>query len=89
MRAMFGDAASRDDRKLAGLKKGRVNRSRGTTHVLLRGVEHKSCANCASLQPLENYSRDGGQHADGLHSYCKSCEAKLHRERTARKRGAA
>lgn len=88
MRAMFGDPASRDDRRLAGLKKGRVNRSRGTTHVMLHGVEHKSCASCASLQPLENYAHDKS-HVDGLYSYCKACHARLQRERTARKRSVA
>jgi len=77
---------SREFAALAG-RKNKGN-ARGATHVLLHGVEHKSCADCGSLVPLANYSHDKS-HADGLYSYCKACDAKRAAERYARKRGAA
>lgn len=82
MKAMFGDCASRDDRRLAGLKKGRANQLRPTTHVLLHGIEHKSCAGCASLKPLDSYSHDK-HHVDGLRSYCRACEANRRKREAA------
>ena len=81
---MFGGAANRDDRRLAALKKGRENRSRSTTHVLLHGAEHKSCARCASLKPLAEFTHDAHT-GDALRSYCRACDA----ERYARRKGAA
>jgi len=50
-------------------------------HVRLSGVEHKSCAECGSLKPLDQFSKDGTR-IDGLRSYCLICDL----ERKERKR---
>ena len=48
---------------------------RGTApipHVMLHGVEHKSCSGCGSLLPLDQFSLDIRK-TDGRHSECKGC----------------
>lgn len=43
-------------------------------HVTLHGIEHKSCAHCGTLKPLDQFTKDV-QRLDGLASYCRSCQA--------------
>lgn len=49
----------------------RARTMRRIPHVLLGGVEHKSCSRCARLKPLTEYYPGGG--ADGLGCACKEC----------------
>jgi hypothetical protein len=43
-------------------------------HVLINGVEHKSCVKCGSLKPLTEFHHSEGK-VDGLSSYCKQCRS--------------
>jgi hypothetical protein len=41
-------------------------------HVLLHGIEHKSCSSCGSLKPLSEFHCKSDKY-DGLSSACKKC----------------
>jgi len=62
-----------------------TTRNRGSPripHVSLGGIEHKSCADCARLKPLDQFSDDKSR-IDGLRTYCKECD---NRQKEKRKR---
>jgi hypothetical protein len=42
-------------------------------HVMLGGIEHKSCAHCAKLKTLDSFNRRT-MAKDGLDHHCKECE---------------
>lgn len=41
-------------------------------HVMVGGEERKSCARCAKLLPLAEFTKDSGR-KDGLEPYCRGC----------------
>jgi hypothetical protein len=41
-------------------------------HVMLHGVEHKSCSGCGSLRPLNQFEIDTRK-GDGRRSECRGC----------------
>jgi len=41
-------------------------------HVVLHGIEHKSCSRCARLKPLTEFWANHS-HKDGLESACMEC----------------
>lgn|GEM_PF-5316609 len=44
-------------------------------HVMLRGREHKSCARCCSLKPLEEFGPALTE--DGLSNACNDCHTRV------------
>lgn len=42
-------------------------------HVILHGVEHKSCSACGSLKPLDSFHNNSSK-PDGKQSYCSDCD---------------
>ena len=52
-------------------------------------IKHgRECTACGVKQPYENFSKDRTR-KDGRRPVCRTCDAKLHRERAQRRRQAA
>lgn len=58
--------------------------SKGGTVFILHGVEHASCAKCAKVKPLTEYT-SSKKLSTGHLSYCRSCERERQRIRHAKR----
>jgi hypothetical protein len=64
--------------KGAATRRGRIH----TPHLILHGVESKSCARCARVLPLADFSHNAVTF-DGLLSFCKNCDHSAYLKRKA------
>lgn len=74
------------EKREIGRAKAWKNRKGRTTipHLVLHGKEHKSCARCCRLKPLEEFSKSST--LDRLDSRCKDCRKEAERERAKNKK---
>jgi hypothetical protein len=61
----------KDKRRRQGFH-DKVKGSTKIPHVLINGIEHKSCAGCGSLKPLDQFWTNK-HHGDGKYSRCREC----------------
>lgn len=72
------------DRKKRGRKRGESRK--GGVVFILRGTEHASCAKCAQVKPLTEFSPDSAR-STGHASYCHQCKRENNRHnRRSKKR---
>lgn len=79
-----------DGKALTAARKAIRERTR-VPHVMLHGVEHKSCARCCHLKPLDEFYVSN-RRKDHFDSYCQVCRAEVsaasEQRRRAKQRGA-
>ena len=52
-------------------------------HIFIDGIEYKECSRCKELKRLNEYRKDNSKW-DGLHGFCKVCNAKIDRNTYAK-----
>jgi hypothetical protein len=69
---------------LATVRRGLRSQANGKKslipHVMVGGVEKKSCSRCCSLFSLSEFRKDA-RTVDGLRTACKSCESGREKKR--------
>lgn len=79
----FGKRGEREDfrfgkeeklRRMRISKHARKGQAR-IPHVMISGVEHKSCGSCGSLKPLSEFWNESAK-VDGKRPCCKKCDQK-------------
>ena len=78
----FGRKETRE-RGQASFRKNWTGRAK-IPHVILHGLEHKSCAHCCALKPLDEFRKSSS--LDKLDSWCRDCRKEAERERAKSKK---